>query len=280
MRSIIFALAIFLVLMVGLQNAAAQSLLAYIEAPKAETSSAAGLSGAKTETFNSLPLGNQSSPFVSAIGTFDFSPIAQGDILAADAFGGGGNSQYMSFGAQSGTSAPITIHLNGSYNYFGFWFSAGDVNNGITFYSGGTAFARFSTSNIVSLLSGTTVTALNGNTYTSSAYYGNPNNGPNKGQDGGEPFTYVEIFTSGQTFDTVVLDNSGTTGTGFESDNDTVYAGNLSPPTTDVFVGSLTVVPEPAHYALLFGACILLLVYGRRIAGQFCQRDVEFGNFA
>ena len=258
--------------LLGWQGAAAQDLMAYISAPGVQTSSVASTSGALTETFNSLPLGNQTTPYASAIGTFQFSSTAQGAIIAANQFGGANGSQYMSFGAQSGTSAPITVNLNGNYNYFGFWFSAGDSNNGITFYSKGTEFARFSTSNILSLLSGPTVTAINGTKYNSSAFYGNPN-GTN--QDTSEPFTYVEIITSG-TFDTVVLDNSGTTSTGFESDNDTVYAGNVTVPGSDVFVSILTVVPEPSHYTLIFGAVILCLVAGRRfLLGSSARFRVE-----
>jgi len=121
--------AILLVFLAAQPKAFAQSLLAYISAPDVQSSSQAGNTGAETETFNSLPLGNQSTPYVSAIGTYQFSSTAQGAILAADQFGGANGSQYMSFGAQSGTSAPITITLNGNYNYFGFWFSAGDANN-------------------------------------------------------------------------------------------------------------------------------------------------------
>jgi len=268
MRLATFGTALLLFSLSGLQQSSAQvtSLMAYIAAPNTQTSSQAGNVGALTQTFNSLPLGNQTTPYLSNIGTYQFSTTAKGDILAADQFGGANGSKYMSFGSQSGTSAPITINLNSSYNYFGFWFSAGDPNNGITFYSNGTQFTRFSTADIVSLLSGATVTAINGTTYNSSSYFGNPNNPT---QDTAESFTYVEIVTTG-TFDKVVLDNSGTTSTGFESDNHTVYAGNVIVPTSDVFVTQLTVVvPEPAHYMVLFGLMIGCLVAGQRYLGRF-----------
>jgi len=272
MRSTSFALAIILISGFSLQNAAAQSLMAYIEAPGDESSQATiGQSGAVTENFNSATPGTYSTPYASAIGTFNFSPTSKGVIQAADQFGGANNTQYMAFGSQSNTSGAVTINLNGSYNYLGFWLSAADANNGVTFYSNGTAFARFSTSNIVSLLSGSTVTALNGTTYNSSSYFGNPTAGPNKGADGSEPFVYVEFF-SATAFNEVVLDNSGTTGTGFESDNYTVDAGSLSAPGTDVPVGSFAPVPEPSHYAVLFGMCILMLVYGRRWVGAYALR--------
>jgi len=248
----------------ALNRASAQSLVAYISAPDTQSSFLQGTSGSDTETFNSLPQGDQSTPYVSAIGTFQFSSTAQAAILPADEYGGANGTQYMAFGAQSGTSAPITINLNGSYNYFGFWFSAGDANNGITLYSNGTEFARFSTQDILNLLSQSQVTAINGTTYNSSAYLGNPNNG----EDSGEPFAYVDIVTNGVTFNTVVLDNSGTTGTGFESDNDTVYVGTVTVPGTDVFVTDLAIVPEPSHYAELLGLLVLGLVGGRRLVNR------------
>lgn len=251
----------------GLHKASAQALEAYIEAPGDQSTSLTSADGVLTETFDSLPLGDQTTPYVSAIGTYQFSSTAQGDIVAADQYGGANGSQYLAFGAESGTSAPITINLNGNYNYFGFWFSAGDANNGVTFYSNGTEFARFSTATILTLLNqGSTVTSLNGTTYLSSAYFGNPN-GTN--EDTGEPFAYVEIVTVGTTFNTVVLDNSGSTGTGFESDNDSVAVGDITLPSTDVMVTGLAVVPEPAHYAILLAGLLFCLVGGQRMIQRF-----------
>ncbi len=252
----------------ALPHASAQTLVAYIEAPDAQTSSFAASSGAETETFNSLPLGDQTSPYSSAIGTFQFSSTAQGDIIAADQYGGANGSQYMAFGSQSKTSAPITINLNGNYNYFGFWFSAGDANNGITLYNGSTQYARFSTANILTLLSGTQVTALNGTKYNSSSYFGNPN-GTN--EDTGEPFAYVEIVSTTGTFNKIVLDNSGTTNTGFESDNDTVYYGStgVTVPGTDVLVGSLAPVPEPRDTAVVLGVLLFCLVGSQRLVSRW-----------
>jgi hypothetical protein len=274
MRFASAGVALLLLSGLGLGKASGQGVLyAYIEAPASQSSSVAGLTGAETETFNSAATGDHSTPYSSAIGTFQFSPTAQGDVLAADQFGGANNTPYMAFGAESGTSQPITINLNGNYNYFGFYFSAGDANNGVTLYSNGTEFARFSTTDILALLSGSTVTSLNGTTYNSSAFYGNPSSG-HSGQDGSEPFVYVEIVTTGQTFNTVVLDNNNQTGTGFETDNDTVYYGNVTVPGTDVFVSELTAVPEPRHYAMIFGAVILGLVAVRRALGESLQREV------
>src|ERR1700761_5781660 len=88
---------IFLLLVLGLSlpKASAQSLLAYISAPDTQTSFAATNPVALTETFNSLPLGNQTSTYNSAIGGFQFPNTSQGAIIAADQFGGANGSQYM-----------------------------------------------------------------------------------------------------------------------------------------------------------------------------------------
>jgi len=47
-----------------------------------------------------------------------------------------------------------------------------------------------------------------------------------------------------------------------------------------LLVGSLAVVPEPSHYAVLMGACILLLVGGRRWMNVFpLRRYFDNGAF-
>ncbi len=196
----------------------AASLSVYLSAPSTQSST---ISGVSTADFETLPLTSRTTVYNSPIGTYEFSPTSPGAILAADQYGGANGSNYLSLGAQSGTSAPITINLSGNNNYFGFWFSAGDVNNGISFYSDNTLLAHYNTSTILTLLtpSSGTATAIDGTAYNRSAYYGNPN-GTN--QNTGEIYSYVDIIASGITFNKVVLDNSGTTGTGFESDNHSI----------------------------------------------------------
>ena len=242
--------------------APAASLDVYISPPGDQ---ATGVTAASTETFNSLPLGLETSSLKTSIGTFGFSPTAPMAIVAPDVFGGAYNTDYLSLGAESGTATPVSLQLNTPATYFGFWWSAGDSNNGITFYYNNTRVGRISTLDLVKLLNSDNglVTAINGAQYVKGAYYGNPNNGG----DSTEPFAYVNIFAKGTAFNRIVFDNSGSTGTGLEMDNQSVYLGAAQPKTGSVFVESapaihVALTPEPPELALagavLLGVTVLL----------------------
>ena len=225
----------------------------YLSPPTNQSSSIAGVT---TETFNSLAVGNRTTAYTSAIGTYQTSASTPLAVLNADQYGGASGSKYVSIGAQSGTSAPVTLNLNGNYNYFGFWSSASDNNAGVSFYSGTTLLVRYSTTTLVSFLTAKNLTALNGSTYKSSAYLGNPNNGLNAG----EGFAYVNILAAGITFDRVMFDNSGVITSGFESDNHSIANGTVIIPTNHVAMQTLVSVsvPEPGTFSMfLFGGVLL-----------------------
>ena len=235
-----------------------------ISQPGAQSSSVGGTTVA---TFDSLPLGNVTTPYDSPIGTYDASSISPFSVQAANQWGGATNgtttTNYFALGAQSGTSAPVSVTLNLPADYFGFWWSAGDVNNGISLYTGDSLLAHFTTQMLVTLLNGGSghVTAIDGATYSSSSYYGNPNTG----EDTSEPFAFVDIVATGLTFDRIVFDNNGTTGTGFESDNHTVTSEPVTLSGDHVFVGNLDVAaPEPTPVMLLAGGLALLATVRRR----------------
>jgi PEP-CTERM motif len=216
--------------------------------------------GATTETFDSASAGTYQT-YVGAIGAYGGAGQDSFVIQAADQFGGANGTQYMTFGAQSGNANPIPLTLTSPATYFGFWWSAGDANNGLTFYDGANVIGRFSTATILSLLQSPTVTAVNGSTYQSSSYFGNPNNAT---QDTSEHFAYVNFVASGGTISSIVFDNSGATGSGFENDNHSVYNGAVTIAPTAVFVSTFS-TPEPATWALLLGGlCVLAGVRWRR----------------
>lgn len=180
--------------------------------------------------------------------------------MTANQYGGAELTQYISLGAQSSSSAPYTLQLTTPANYFGFWWSAGDAQNGISFYSNGTLLARFGTQDILTLLGNTTVTSVDQQVYQTGFYFGNPNYDPK--QNTAEPYAYVNIFANGATFDQIVFDNSNTTGTGFESDNHSVYFSStpLAPAGSSVFVKEIpATVPEPSAALLSAGAGLALL---------------------
>jgi hypothetical protein len=123
-----------------------------------------------------------------------------------------------------------------------FWWSAGDQYNRVALYSGSTLYGTFSTADLLGFLkngSGT-ITALDGATYNTSAYFGNPNlaSGSN---DSPEPFAYVSFVIAGATIDKIAFYNDSIS-TGFESDNHSaIFAGStVTIPTTFVSVETLS----------------------------------------
>jgi hypothetical protein len=198
------------------------------EAPGVQSSADAGVI---TETFNTVGTGQYSS-LETAVGTLSTSGSLA--IVGADSYGGaGGSGNYFALGAQSGSADPVTLTFKGRESYFGFWWSAGDANNSVTFYSGSTAVMTYNEASAFSF------------TTPGDAYYGNPNNG----SDAGEPFAYLNFNgTDGATFTSVVFSNSGTTGTGFEADN-----------------FSVGTVPEPSSLVLgSMGSAVCALAFWRR----------------
>jgi hypothetical protein len=156
------------------------------------------VAGVTTEDFNGFSVGNLPASQSTPIGTFSGATTA-GAIVAPNAFGGSGGSDYYAVGVQSGSTS-ATLTFNSAQHYFGMWWAAGDNQNSVTFFSGATPVETFTTAQISAGLT--------------AGYYGNPNNG----EDSGEPFVYLD-FTgmSGQTFTSVEFDNS--LSTGFEMDN-------------------------------------------------------------
>jgi hypothetical protein len=129
-----------------------------------------------------------------------------------------------------------------------------DVNNGFSFYHNEQLLARFNTGDITQLsspASGPNVTAVNGTPFAKSAYYGNPNSGANFN----EPYAYVHVIANGVFFNRILFDNSGTTGTGFESDNHSVVAGHVTPEGGSVLVREVpsadVATPEPGSMLLM-----------------------------
>ena len=159
-------------------------------------------------------------------------------------------------GAQAiGTS---TLTLNTASSYFGLWWSAGDAYNKLSFYNGTTLVGSFTTQSLLDLLP--------------SSYDGNPTTAF-KGQDGGEPFAFINFYgTGGLAWTSIQLSDNNNTG--FESDNWTTRilpwgsdpndAGPLpGKPVADIPVAA----PEPANLAAG------LLVSTVFVGGVWCVRS-------
>lgn len=172
-------------------------------------------------------------------------------ILAADAFGGAGGSNFIS---TTGNKGSYTLTLNKPVNYFGLWFSALDSGNNINFYNGKTLVDSFTPADFVALVGACPA--------STNPYCGNPNNH----LDAAEQFAFLNFYDSTGTFDKVVFDQDSTGGAQFESDNQTV--ASLSSPPGGSGPG---VVPEPASL-FLFGTGIL------GVAGLFRRQLLSMTN--
>lgn len=173
------------------------------------------------ETFDSLssgPLG----PYNSVIGDYS----SGGQIVNPDAYGGAGQTKYISIGAQSGTTQYF-LDFGRDLTYFGFYWAAGDAKNMVGFFNGDTLLAIFTVADWAPTLS--------------SDYYGNPNNDQNPR----EKYAFLNFdATGGTTFNRIKFYNNGTS-TGFETDNHTV-------------LGDAPEVPEPSTWAMMIGAAAAL----------------------
>ncbi|MEO0486396.1 MAG: PEP-CTERM sorting domain-containing protein [Pseudomonadota bacterium] len=195
-------------------------------------SSTFNATGLVVEDFDSAPQGGLSN-YAGAIGTY-----SSGTVSNANRFGGADESAFIT------TGSPTTLSLTNSATYFGFWWSAGNAGNTLSFFSGATEIFAFDTNDVVDF--------LNNNASNASAYYGNPNPGF-AGQNGGEAYAYINFF-SDTSFDAIQF-----TGGGFESDNHTVATSYSNTPGVDI-----SPVPVPASLPLLGGAMIGMVAWSRR----------------
>ena len=181
---------------------AADIVMTYAQAPGLTNSTLAGTS---VFTFNGFANGTHLTNAVwSGVGTYDLLYI-----INANQYGGAAGSGYSVESARVGLGAvpTSTLNLTTAISYFGMWWSAGDANNFLSFYSGNNLIASFSTATLLSRLPNT--------------YFGNHTPGY-VGADGSEAFAFINFYgTAGTTFDKIVLSDPSTT-SGFESDNHTI----------------------------------------------------------
>ena len=252
----------------GTLNAQAQ-LNVYLSSPGSQSTV---FTGTQVENFEGFGQANYSTNLTATdansgtpFGTYELGGASQLAILPNDIYGTN-TGQYAAFGSRNSSAGDVVLRLNTPQSYFGFSWNAGDRNNTLTFLRNGSVVGSYTTATTVSILSAPTVTALNGNVYNSSSYFGQPGSGAN----GGEPYGFLNfIFDNPNAFDAVVFGNSGnSTETGFETDNHTIRLIAPTPGPDFVPVTQDPAVPEPAPIAL---AAIL----GGGILGQIVRVRIK-----
>lgn len=181
--------------------------------PDVTTSAIQGQIGSRTENFNALSLGNLTATGTFAVGAFTRSNTGTVEVKADDVWGGSG-SKYL----QAASSGEVSINLTDASRYVGFWWAAGNANNNVTIYGscGGNEIqlGTFTAQTVLNLLSGATVTAVNGTVYSSSLY--------KRSAAANEAFAYINLELDDPTiyFTRIVFGGSG-----FEFDNITTAVG-------------------------------------------------------
>ncbi len=191
----------------------------------------AGFTVVGVETFDARPTGFDT--FTTDFGTAGAftGSYTSVQIHSADQYGSaGGTGNYAV--AFNGTPYSITltadpVKVPGGVNYFGYYLSALDGGNLVQFFRAGVLVGQLDPSGVLARIG------------SKPAYFGNPD-APFKGQNGGQPYAFINFFDTNGTFDTVKF--SQTTGGGYELDNHTVgYYTTVSGNT----------VPEPAAWTLM-----------------------------
>jgi hypothetical protein len=166
-------------------------------------------------------------------------------ISAAGQFGGaGGTGDYIVTSSTTGYQLNLTTTLATGVNYFGFWLSALDAGNDLSFYKNGVDVFDFTPSQVIAALGACSKT---------NAYCGNPS-GAFAGQDSSQQYVFVNFYDIGGSFDSIHFTENPSVGA-YESDNHTV--GYVTAETG-------IQVPEPASLGLFLTGIGGLLMLRRR----------------
>lgn len=169
-----------------------------------------------------------------------FSGVYTGaQVNSSDQYGGaGGTGKYAVTFGSDGYTLDLSSTAPGGVTYFGYWLSALDHGNSVTFYSGGNRLFTFNASDAKDFIDSLP---------QSSSYRGNPN-ANYLGQNYGEPYAFLNFYaTAGTSFDKIVFAENPMAG-GYESDNHTVGQWKTQ---SGTIIPNAGAVPEPETWALM-----------------------------
>ena len=212
------------------------------EAPGVQNTTA-GFSLVGVETFDGRTSG---ASFTTnfGLGSAISAQYSATQINNADKYGGaGGVGQY----AVAFSNTPYTLKFTtdpvdfpNGVNYFGYWLSALDLGNQVTFYRAGVQVGAFSPADLLASPVG-----------SNPAYFGNPN-ANFLGQNSAQPYVFVNFYDTTGSFDEVRFSENPSVG-GYESDNHTVG-----------YYTSIGGVPEPMTWTMLIAGFGMVGVAARR----------------
>lgn len=223
-------------------SAVAQTVLVTIAEDSAQTTSS--LSNTDVFTFNDLSRGFNYDVNWNGVGTFDQLYVSNANVWGGAVDQNTGTASQFSWQG-SRWAQTSTLQLIEASSYFGMWWSAGDPNNQLTFYSGDSIVSQYTTGSMFGSLN------------LSQDYYGNPLTGGNAG----EPYAFINFYGNETTsWDRIELTQTG--GGGFESDNYTSRVEAFNPETDSIEdLGEVVATVEGTETSVVEGPSEVDLVY-------------------
>lgn len=163
------------------------------------------------------------------------------EVRNADQYGGaGGSGRYAVTFDNKGFSLDLSSVIGGGVDYFGYWLSALDRGNKVTFLRAGKELYTFNPEDVLAGLA---------RTGDAKSYYGNPTK-TFSGKNTGEPYVFVNFFSNKGGFDTIRFFEDPRSG-GYEADNHTVGNFATKGTGTPITITSVEAIPEPAVWSTM-----------------------------
>ena len=160
---------------------------------------------------------NGTDSFSKTFNNTTYSYSSDLEVKTANQWGGAHGSKFITQ-KQLQSIRSYTLNVSQDQKYFGFWWSAGDAFNKITFKNDGVEVASFVTADLVDFIN-------NSGTVDTAAYKGNPAYSGNQTGHLNEPFAFVNVFFGSESaYDEIVVASLTEGGAAFESDNHTFSA--------------------------------------------------------